>query len=122
MEVITYQIKDMLWIRVPEELDQYAADIIRRKCEIILLDQKRKHVVFDFSGTVFMDSAGIGMLFGRYRQLSVRGGLLFVYRPGKRILHLMEIAGLIRYINVCENENQIDARLEKLKTYGSIVE
>ena len=114
MEVITYQIKNMLWIRVPEELDQYAADIIRRRCEIILMDQKRKHVVFDFSKTTFMDSAGIGMLFGRYRQLSVRGGLVFVYRPGKRILHLMEIAGLIRYINICENEAQIEARLEEL--------
>ena len=112
MEVITYQIKNMLWIRVPEELDHCAADIIRRKCEIIFLDQKRKHVVFDFSGTSFMDSAGIGMLFGRYRQLSVRGGLLFVYRPTKRILHLMEMAGLIRYINICENEDQIEARLE----------
>ena len=114
MEIVTYQIKNMLWIRVPEELDQCAADIIRRKCEIIFMDQKRKHVVFDFSKTVFMDSAGIGMLFGRYRQLYVRGGLLFVYKPGKRIVHLMEIAGLMRYVNVCENERQIYARLEEV--------
>ena len=111
MEIATYQIRNMLWIRVPEELDQCAADIIRRKCEIIFMDQKRKHIVFDFSGTVFMDSAGVGMLFGRYRQLYLRNGVLFVYRPGKRIIHLMEMTGLLRYVNICESESQIYARL-----------
>ncbi len=109
MEIMTYQIKNMLWIGVPEELDQYAADIIRRKCEIILMDQKRKHIVFDFSRTLFMDSAGIGMLLGRYRQLHVRGGLIFVYRPGKRILRIMELSGLMRFVNICENEEQIES-------------
>jgi len=112
VQVMTYQIKNILWIRVPEELDQYTADIIRSKCEIILMDQKRKHVVFDFSRTVFMDSAGIGMLLGRYRQLHLRGGLLFVYKPGRRIVRLLEISGLMRFVIVCENEAQIDARVE----------
>ena len=113
MQIMTYQIKNMLWIRVPEELDQYAADIIRRKCEIILMDQKRKHVVFDFSQTAFMDSAGIGMLLGRYRQQHARGGLIFVYRPARRILRLLEISGMMRFINICENEAQIEARVEE---------
>lgn len=112
MEIFTYQIKNMLWIRVPEELDQCVADIIRRKCEIILMDQKRKHIVFDFTNTMFMDSAGIGMLFGRYKQIHVRGGQVFIYRPSKRVLHLMQIAGLMRFVNVCENEDQIETRLE----------
>ena len=52
MEIMTYLIKNLLWIYIPEELDHHVADIIRRKCEIILMDQKRKHVVFDFSKTV----------------------------------------------------------------------
>lgn len=112
MEIVTYQIENMLWIQVPEELDQYTADIIRRKCEIIFMDHKRKHVVFDFSGTTFMDSSGIGMLFGRFRQLHARGGKLFIYRPGKRILYLMKISGLIRYVIVCETMTQIEKRLE----------
>ena len=111
MNIVTYQYKNYLWIQIPEELDHHMADIIRRKCEIILMDQKRKHVVFDFSRTLFMDSAGIGMLLGRYRQLYVRGGLLFVYRPGKRILRIMELSGLMRFVNICESEEQIENRI-----------
>ena len=103
--------KNMLWIRVPEELDQYVADIIRRKCEIILMDQKRKHIVFDFSETVFMDSSGIGMLFGRYKQIRAREGLMFIYKPGKRIQHLLEISGLTRLVTICESKDQIESYL-----------
>lgn len=113
MEIMTYQIKNLLWIYIPEELDQHVADIIRRKCEIILMDQKRKHVVFDFSKTVFMDSAGIGMIMGRYRQIHMRGGKVFAFKPGKRILRLMEISGLMRMVCICETMAQIDARLEE---------
>ncbi|MBE5955233.1 MAG: STAS domain-containing protein [Lachnospiraceae bacterium] len=115
MEIVTYQIKNMLWICLPEELDQYAADIIKRKCEIILMDQKRKHIVFDFSATAFMDSAGIGMLFGKYRQQQLRGGQLFVYRPGKRIIHLLEITGLIHLVNICMREEEINKKLEEIQ-------
>lgn len=113
MDIMTYQIKNLLWIDIPEELDHRAADIIRRKCEIILMDQKRKHVVFDFTKTVFMDSAGIGMILGRYRQIQMREGKVFAYKPGKRILRLMEISGLMRMVHVCENMAQIEARLEE---------
>ena len=108
MEIVTYQYKNYLWIQIPEELDQHVADIIRKKCEIILLDQKFKHVVFDFSKTHFMDSAGVGMIMGRYRQIHVRGGKLFAYNPGKRILRLLEISGLMRLLRICETLEQVE--------------
>ena len=112
MEIITYQMKNILWIEIPEELDQHISDIIRRKCEIILMDQKRKHIVFDFTRTGFMDSAGIGMIMGRFRQMHMRGGKVFIYRPGRRIVRLIEISGLKKYIEICNSMSEIDARLE----------
>lgn len=115
MEIAMYQMENKLWICVPEELDQYAADIIRRKCEIIFMDQERKHIIFDFSKTTFMDSGGIGMILGRLRQQQAMGGLLFIYKPGKRMVHLIKISGLMRYVIICEREDQIDAKLEEMK-------
>lgn len=103
-----YQYKNYLWIQVPEELDHLTSDIIRNKCEIILLDQKFKHIVFDFSKTRFMDSAGIGMIMGRYRQIHVRGGKIYAFSPGKRILRLLEISGLLRLVCVCETLEQLE--------------
>ncbi|MDO4554243.1 MAG: STAS domain-containing protein [Lachnospiraceae bacterium] len=113
MEVLTYQFQNFLWIQVPEELDQHASDIIRKKCEIIFLDNKRKHVVFDFSKTIFMDSGGVGMIMGRYRQIKPRGGQVYIYRPGKRILRILEISGLMRIVNICENMEQMEVVMER---------
>lgn len=113
MEIMTYQMKNVLWIEVPEEVDQCIADRIRRKCDIILLDQRCRHVVFDFTKTIFMDSAGIGMMMGRYRQIHMREGKVFAYRPGKRMVKLMEMAGLFRYIEIGQTMSQIDKKLEE---------
>lgn len=106
MEIMTYQYKNYLWIEIPEELDQHVADIIRGKCEILLMDSKFKHIVFDFSKTQFMDSAGVGMIMGRYRQIHMRGGTVYAYRPGKRILRLLEISGLMRLVEICDFERE----------------
>lgn len=108
MEIVTYQYKNYLWIQIPEELDQHVADIIRNKCEIILMDCRFKHVVFDFTKTRFMDSAGVGMIMGRYRQVHMRGGKIIAYNPGKRILRLLEISGLMRLLRICENVEQLE--------------
>ena len=112
MDILTYQIRNFLWIEVPEELDQHVADIMRKKCEIILMDQRRKYVVFDFSNTQFMDSGGVGMIMGRYRQVKPYGGKVYIYRPGRRILRILEISGLMRIVHICENMEQMEAEME----------
>lgn len=108
MDIVTYQYKNYLWIQIPEELDHLTSDIIRSKCEIILLDSKFKHIVFDFSKTQFMDSAGIGMIMGRYRQIHVRGGKMYAFNPGKRIIRLIEISGLMRLMRVVNTMEQLE--------------
>lgn len=113
MEILTYQIQDFLWIQIPEELDQHVADIIRKKCEIILMDHKRKNVVFDFSQTLFMDSGGVGMIMGRYRQIRPMGGQIYAYRPGKRIMRILEISGLVRIVQVVEDKKQMESLMER---------
>lgn len=111
MEVLTYQFQNYLWIQVPEELDQHVADIIRKKCEIILPDSRRKHVVFDFSKTLFMDSGGVGMIMGRYRQVKPMGGQIYIYNPGRRIMRILEISGLMRIVCVCDNVDQMESMM-----------
>ena len=113
MEILTYQFQNFLWIQVPEELDQHVADIIRKKCEIIFLDNKRKHVVFDFSKTLFMDSGGVGMIMGRYRQVKPMGGQIYIYKPGRRIMRILEISGLMRIVRICDSMDQMETVMEQ---------
>jgi stage II sporulation protein AA (anti-sigma F factor antagonist) len=116
VEIATYRIRNFLWIQVPEELDQHVADIIRKKCEIILLDQKIKSIVFDFSKTVFMDSSGVGMVMGRYRQVTPTGGRVYAYQPSGRVLRILKISGLMRIVQVCRNKDEMELVIENHPT------
>ena len=63
---------DMI-IFVPEELDHHGAEKIRREADQLMGSRRVKQVIFDFRETVFMDSAGIGMIMGRYKPMQSLG-------------------------------------------------
>lgn len=62
-----------------------------------------KVLAFDFSDTVFMDSAGIGMLMGRYRLMNYAGGRVAAIHVGERVRRIMQISGIEKYIEVSQD-------------------
>ncbi|MBQ8164371.1 MAG: anti-sigma factor antagonist [Clostridia bacterium] len=69
-----YRSGNILVIKVAGELDHHSADTARRSMDREIMKIQTKHVVFDFSDLSFMDSSGIGMLMGRYREVKMLGG------------------------------------------------
>ena len=61
-------------IRLPEEVDHFVADRLREEAGEILVERNVREVVFDFRKTVFMDSSGIGLVMGRFREMELIGG------------------------------------------------
>ena len=53
-----------LIIYVPKELDHHEAGSVKQEADFMIDAYHVKSVVFDFSGTEFMDSSGIGMIIG----------------------------------------------------------
>lgn len=51
-------------------------------------------VIFDFTNTVFMDSAGIGMLLARYKELSITGGSVYITGERDRIQRILRMSGI----------------------------
>ena len=56
---------------LPEELDHYAADMLKRKTAHVFDEEEIRYLIFDFSKTQFMDSSGIGLITGRFRMVHV---------------------------------------------------
>mgnify|MGYP002795553896 CR=1 FL=1 len=80
-----FQIKgSILTIRVPAELDHHLADEIRSGAEAIQSTHNIRQIDFDFGQTTFMDSSGIGLVMGRFRELQLLGGKDFRRIPGDR--------------------------------------
>ncbi|HWT76492.1 MAG TPA: anti-sigma F factor antagonist [Mobilitalea sp.] len=87
-----------LIIRLNEELDHHNAIRIREKADRLIDRNNIKHIIFDFSGASFMDSAGIGVVMGRYRKVIFIGGKTAVANVGSAIDRIFKLSGLYKII------------------------
>ena len=94
MERYCEQEKNCLRVYVPRELDHHEADRLKQEVDFFIETGQVKTLVFDFAGTEFMDSSGIGLLSGRNARIACFGGRTIVINANPRIRKLLQIAGL----------------------------
>lgn len=63
-----YEKDKLLVFKINEEIDECTVKKIRRKADYEIERFMPREVVFDFDNVTFMDSAGIGMVIGRFKQ------------------------------------------------------
>ena len=65
-----YQLKDgCMRIAMPKEVDHHCAEQLRKEADLLIGAYHIRKLVFDFAGTEFMDSSGIGVLIGRCKNM-----------------------------------------------------
>lgn len=78
------------------EIDHHTAKDIREEIDLKINDVKPKELILDFSAVSFMDSSGIGLVMGRYKEMHNIGGIVIVQNPSNPIKKVMRLAGLDR--------------------------
>lgn len=94
--------QDWLWIGLPTEIDHFQAEQIRQAVKEKMQEGYIKYVVFDFGKTSLMDSSGIGLIAGRYRELAIRGGQVYVSNVNERMKKVLTLSGLYRIVTPWE--------------------
>lgn len=89
-----------LIVYMPEEVDHVSSDDLRRAADRMLKNGDIRHIVFDFSDTLFMDSSGIGMMMGRYRKIIQRGGDMMAVNTNRRIERVLLLSGIQKLIPI----------------------
>ena len=98
-------VKDaVMTIRLPEEVDHFVADRLREEAGEILVERNVREVVFDFRKTVFMDSSGIGMIMGRYRQIYMLGGEICAAHTNERVKKILTMSGVTKIMEIIEED------------------
>lgn len=92
-------IKRNLVVNVSEELDHHNAEIIRDEIDKLVVKNNIKCVIFNFSNTNFMDSSGIGVIMGRYKNIKNMGGNVVVTNVNPRMDRIFKLSGLYRIID-----------------------
>ena len=68
-----------------------------------VFDRLMDAVSFDLKKLKFMDSAGLGIIIGRYKNVLATGGKTFVSAPSGHTRRLLTLAGMNKIIPLCKN-------------------
>lgn len=98
-----YETKDrILLLKITEEIDHYEADKIRNRIDNEITKYMPRRLVFDFKDVTFMDSAGIGMVLGRYKMMHMLGGSVELINISPKLKKIFEMSGVSKIITIKE--------------------
>lgn len=95
----------LLTFKLTEDVDQHTVEKVRRKMDNEIERYIPRKVIFDFSNISFMDSAGIGMVLGRYKLTKMLDGNLEIINVNKSMKKIFDMSGVSRIINIVKEEN-----------------
>ena len=104
MEIKYFKEEKILMLKITEELDHHAVEKLRRKADYEIERYIPRKVIFDFSNVTFMDSAGIGLILGRYKNVSILGGKLEVVNVTETVNKILVMSGINKVININKEE------------------
>lgn len=103
-----HRVGDTLIVRLGGDLDLHTAPSFRRAVDEQLRNfPELKRVVVNMEGVHFIDSSGLGALYGRWKGLQARGGRLVAVGVRPRIRKLLELGGLLDLMDVEETESSV---------------
>ncbi len=84
--------------RIKGELDHHSVKALREEIDEKLILHRPKSVVLDLSGVSFTDSAGLGLILGRYTRITEYGGKLSLTGVSESFMKILRLAGTDKLI------------------------
>ena len=91
-----------LIFKIKEDVDHHNVQEIRRRADYEIERHLPKRVIFDFDSVTFMDSAGIGLIIGRYKFAKMIGAKLEISNLTQSVKKIFEMSGILKIIPVAE--------------------
>ena len=106
MESKFYEEDKLLIFRITDEIDDFSVQKIRRKADYEIERYMPRKVIFDFNRVTFMDSAGIGLIIGRYKFAKMLGSTVELSNLTSSIKKIFEMSGILRLIPITNLEDE----------------
>lgn len=104
MKITTFLRQGILIACVEGEIDVHSANSLRQTLDKALDDSGSKHLLLNLANMNFIDSSGLGVLLGRYKKVSLRGGKIAAIHPQPQVKRILELAGLLKIIGIHHSE------------------
>lgn len=114
MDYIYMITEDRLIISLKADLDHHLADEIREVIDDVIEERGVRNIIFDFSKISFMDSAGIGLIMGRYKKIR-EVGKIAVVGINPSIERILQISGLHKIVKEYSDVAQATKKMQEAK-------
>lgn len=92
-----------LIIGVSGELDHHSAEYARQKIDAEIIKSTTKNILFDLGKLSFMDSSGIGIIMGRYKNIQKLSGRAAIVNANAQVKRILEMSGILRIMPIYDN-------------------
>ncbi|SFD51626.1 anti-anti-sigma regulatory factor, SpoIIAA [Lentibacillus persicus] len=96
--------QDVLIVRMAGELDHHEAERLRNEWKEMMYTNAIKHIVLNLEAVSFMDSSGLGVVLGRYKEVLQLGGEMVVCSVSAPVRRLFDMSGMFKIVRLEENE------------------
>lgn len=99
MELEYLEEKKTIIVKINEELDHHTCSKIRTKIDNEIDFRLPQKLIFDFGNVSFMDSSGIGIVIGRYKNMKSIGGEAIITNTRPTVKRIFEMSGLNKIVS-----------------------
>ncbi|MBN8234757.1 anti-sigma F factor antagonist [Halobacillus kuroshimensis] len=96
--------ENVLIVRLNGELDHHETGYLREAWQKHLENEAVEHVIVNLEKLSFMDSSGLGVMLGRYKEVQAKGNVMVVCSVSPEVTRLFDMSGLFKIIQLMENE------------------
>ena len=97
---------DVLLVRLKCELDHHEAYELRKMWQYEMEKNQIRHIILNLEQLTFMDSSGLGVILGRYKQIKQINGEMVICSISPIVNRLFEMSGLFKIMRLAQGEEE----------------
>ncbi|WP_017472241.1 anti-sigma F factor antagonist [Amphibacillus jilinensis] len=97
---------DVLLVRLIGELDHHEANTLKDAWQLEITSKRVKHMILNLEELNFMDSSGLGVILGRYKEVKQRHGEMVICSISPSVKRLFELSGLFKIMRLEQSEKE----------------
>lgn len=105
---MNYTIKkenNYLIVSVLGDVDISLTDSLREDVDRAMTEYNVNSLVFDLTEVDFVDSSGLGVILGRYKKVTAKGGKVYLAGAKPQVKKVLDLSGLPRLMEVYPSVN-----------------
>jgi len=112
--MVNYIIKkehNYLIVSVNGDVDISLTDSLRADVDRALAEHSVNRLVFDLTEVNFVDSAGLGVILGRYKRVTAKGGQVYLAGAKPQVKKVLDLSGLPQLMEMYPSLNLLQEKI-----------